>query len=238
MLGEDIAQTEVLGQCKEGFGAWVPAGPDADYGEIYDTMIDRNSTENGVCSIQIMANQIHVVNRRIAETFEEGPGPLGSFFHQFSDAVWVHLKREDTVAQAVSRDIARQTNVFHSVAKGTGPHRYGNAVKGYDPSYNQKAEYDFDRLWRVFSGAAAENAMWEWFFESHGIAPVRLVYEHIADDPDKSHLDTIAEAAGMNGEPLKKGERRLIKLSNATNDAWKHKFNQEMLAKRFSVLKL
>lgn len=82
---------------------------------------------------------------------------------------FVHLRRRDVVAQAVSWAKALQTHYWHP----------GEAVK---PG-GQHAHYDEELIGRLVAAIEKFEADWTLWFAAHSIVPYQVFYEESAADP-------------------------------------------------------
>ena len=75
--------------------------------------------KNGCISFKIMSNQIDIIGKLIIDSaILKVPSPQTAFWEFFHKMVFVRVIRKDKVAQAVSRVLAKATNVYHLVVKG------------------------------------------------------------------------------------------------------------------------
>lgn len=115
-------------------------------------------------SLAAMLGRVHPELPTVADRFERAFGPL----------TYVHLTREDKVAQAVSAVKARQTGLWHRHADGGERERSGPPAEPVFDAAAIGAEVDAltraDRAWRAW-------------FERQAIDPLTIGYEALAADP-------------------------------------------------------
>lgn len=249
MIVEDMRACGFLGQPREYFIAWARrAGPDRDTAgaakpgpepdwQARLAQIRRKSSGGGpVGSVKVMARQLPGIEAALASF--AAPAPQGPFPHVaavFADAAWIYLTRRDAVAQAISREMARQTGINHATRHAADPHFAGNLLKGYRSDYNAAARYDYAAIRRQVASIALENALWHRFFAAHGIAPLRLEYEATATQGAGGIVRAVADHAGIAVPAgLAVPERRMVKLSNALNAEWEQRFLQDMVAREMA----
>jgi LPS sulfotransferase NodH len=109
------------------------------------------STPNGVFGAKLMWDALSQV--------------VGSLDH-FGRVAYVHLWREDAVAQAVSRVRAEQTGVWSHGQDGSP-----DALR-----------YDADAITAYLDEVSAENAAWQSWFAAQGVEPHRVRYEDLDAD--------------------------------------------------------
>lgn len=232
MILEDMRNTDVLGQPEEWFIPWDPDKEDANWKAALQGVKKRATGANGVMSIKVMANQLADIEACLRDFLKPPPGPLFFRFHKtFENASWVWLKRQDIVAQAVSRIMAQQTGVSHAT-DGT-EHFAGKLMRGGDrESYNAKANYNYEAILKECTSITLENLAWQRFFETFDITPLTFNYEDVAADPTMAHLDAMAEAVGIE-KSWEFTERSIVKLGNSKNTDFVKRFHSEAARGRF-----
>jgi len=101
---------------------------------------------------------------------------------RFGRLRFVHLRRRDVVAQAVSWAKAQQTHYWHP----------GEAV---EPG-GQHPRYDDELIGRLVGAIEKHEADWTSWFATNGIAPHQIVYEDLAADPLRS-AHTVLDFLGL-----------------------------------------
>lgn len=116
---------------------------------------------------------------------------------------FVHLRRRDVVAQAVSWAKALQTHYWHP----------GEAVK---PG-GQHPHYDEELIGRLVAAIEKFEADWTLWFAAHSIVPYQVVYEELAADPLRT-AHKVLDYLGLHvppGRQLVIGHRRQADQVNA-----------------------
>lgn len=127
------------------------------------------TTSNGVFGGRIMAETLPELIDDLSGA-DAGTGTdldlLGAYFGRLE---FVHLRRRDVVAQAVSWAKALQTHFWHP----------GEAVEpgGRDP------QYDEELIGRLVGTIKKFEAGWTGWFSTHGVVPHEVSYEDLAADP-------------------------------------------------------
>lgn len=232
MIAEDMRNTGVLGNPEEWFIPWDAEKMDIDWSQTLKSLVRRATGDNGICAVKVMANQLFDVEECLKSVLRPPPGPRFFRFHKiFEDAVWVHLVRHDTVAQAVSRVMSRQTGINHATANADDDHFAGNLMRGYNPSYNADAKYDYDELLREVTAIILENLAWTNFFVNFSIAPITIRHEEVVNDESMLYLDRLSSAVRL-PKPEKR-HRKLVKMGNERNSEWIKRFRQDALSNSF-----
>jgi LPS sulfotransferase NodH len=122
---------------------------------------------------------------------------------RFGRLKFVHLRRRDVVAQAVSWAKALQTHYWHP----------GEAVEpgGQDP------HYDEDLIGRLVAAIEKFEAEWALWFAANSIVPYQVLYEELAADPLRT-AHNVLDHLGLHVPPdrqLEIGHRRQADQVNA-----------------------
>jgi LPS sulfotransferase NodH len=125
---------------------------------------EAGSTPNGVFGARIMWGSLDRLVTGIGNAggssdlavLEEGLGPL----------VFVHLRRDGLLEQAVSWSRAEQTGFWQQGDEASCP-----------------PQFDVGRLKGLLSEIRAHNAAWQSWFQAQAIEPLVLTYEEIVTDP-------------------------------------------------------
>ncbi|MEL6889828.1 MAG: Stf0 family sulfotransferase [Pseudomonadota bacterium] len=140
----------------------------------------------------------------------------------FGPTRYIWLRRQDTLAQAVSLLRAEQTGLWHRNADGS-------ALEQLEPTRDEG--YDAHAITDQIGKLDAASTAWRTWFADHGIAPCKMTYEDLATDAARalrnvlSHLDLDARLADTIPVPTKK-------LADAVSDTWSSRYRDEVLAKR------
>lgn len=128
------------------------------------------TTPNGVFGGRIMAESLpELIMDLAAEDTEPAGTELELLITRFGRLRFVHLRRRDVVAQAVSWAKALQTHYWHP----------NEAV---EPG-GQQPHYDEELISRLVAGIQEFEAGWTRWFAAQRIEPVEIVYEELAADP-------------------------------------------------------
>jgi len=142
---------------------------------------------------------------------------VARFAKAFGSTLYIHLSRQDKLAQAISLIRAEQSGLWHRAADGTERERTAPP---------QTPVYDADRISEVLNDLKNDDAAWTAFFSTRGINPLRLTYEMLTATP-KEALAGILSALGQ--DP-KASERMLVqtsKLANADSLEWADRYRLE-----------
>ncbi|MFK7919139.1 MAG: Stf0 family sulfotransferase [Ilumatobacter sp.] len=136
-----------------------------------DDVMRRRTSSNGVFAINIHWHQwVEMRKLGLDESLFRG------------EVTWVHLWRQDVVAQAVSALRALQTDTWRS-----------NGVARARP---EEAAYDEMELDRYVDRAVDGYEGWKQFFTERGVQPLEVTYEQMVQDRRSTVID-ILEASHL-----------------------------------------
>ena len=179
--------------------------------------LTAGTTSNGVFGARIMAETLPELIGDLAVA-HDGPAvtDVELLSAQLGRLRFVHLRRRDVVAQAVSWAKALQTHYWHP----------GEAVQpgGQDP------HYDEELIARLVAAIEKFEADWTLWFAAHSIVPCRVVYEELAADPPRT-ADQVLDHLGLHvppDRPLVIGHHRQADHVNAD---WAARFRTDRLGR-------
>jgi LPS sulfotransferase NodH len=149
----------------------------AEIERYLDDVICRRTTPNGVFAVNIQWHQ-WIEMERLGFDDSWLPG----------EVTWVHLWREDVVAQAVSSLRALQTDTWRSDARSNGR--------------REQPRYDEPELERLVRKAVDGRAGWDRYFAERGIEPYRVTYERLSADREQVIAELLDTAGIELPEPL------------------------------------
>lgn len=139
------------------------------------------------------------------------------FAAAFGVVRFIYLSRADKLAESVSYLRAEQSGLWHSRPDGS-------ALEELPPAGSPG--YDAAALTRRITELQALDAAWPVWFDANGIAPLRLSYESLSEDPQKTLAQVLAFiglAPGIAAD-IAPGTR---KLADATSAAWIARYRAE-----------
>lgn len=180
-------------------------------------MLQAGSNGTGVFGLRLMRASVDDAIRRLAR-LNGGPADLVAQCEAaFGRTLYIHLSRRDKLAQAISLVRAEQSGLWHLASDGSV---YEGAVTP------QPNVYDASRISTLVDELASDDAAWEAFFSSQGIAPVRLVYETMTADPQAA-LATILTALGLDAAIAKSVSVGTRKMASGVSSEWAERFRKE-----------
>lgn len=160
-------------------------------------------TSNRVFGGRIMAETLPELIGDLAADSGSAVTDVELLSAQFGRLRFVHLRRRDVVAQAVSWAKAQQTHYWHpdEVVKPGGQHPH----------------YDEELIGRLVAAIEKFEADWNLWFAAHSIGPYQVVYEELAADPLRT-AHNVLDYLGLHvppGRQLVIGHRRQADQVNA-----------------------
>ena len=179
-----LSSTGVLGRPESYFrepdeGAWarrfdLPVSGERvrDYRAFVQAVRAASATDNGIFAARIMWGSIE----RLREGLDEPPdqSDLGALEGAFGPLAFVHLTRDDVVAQAISWTRAEQTGYWQQ----------GDTA-------SRSPEPDIGQMTDLVATIRAHNTAWRQWFARNGIQPHQLTYEELVRAP-RSAVEDIA----------------------------------------------
>lgn len=150
------------------FGVPVSADGSFDYRCLARGAVRAGATPNGVFAARVMWGTVKVIVEGLA-----GSSPLRRdvdvLSHAFGPLIFVHLRREDVVGQAVSWARAEQTGYWQQ----------GDTAHG-------EPRLDLDQVDGLVRTVREHNARWSAWFSRQGVQPHVVSYEDLIDDPRRA----------------------------------------------------
>lgn len=166
---------------------------------MIELLATSQTTPNGVFGIKVHAFQHAHWQQRIGLDLTDWGGVPVHF---------VHIERDDVVAQAVSHTIAMQTGQWSSASGGPAG----------------EPEYSADAVARSLLHVLDGRAHWTRWFAEQGIEPLRFSYEQVAADYERSMRAVLA----MLGEdPAEIPPPQVQRQAGARNREWAERFTAE-----------
>jgi LPS sulfotransferase NodH len=142
----------------------------------------------------------------------------GALFEDlFGPLTYVHVRRRDKLAQAISLLKAEQTGLWHLAADGSERQRTG------PPAH---ARYDAGRIAELVSALERDDSAWIAFFSENGIVPVEIEYEELAASP-RTEVRKILQRLNLPPELAETAETGTAKMADAASSAWADRFRRE-----------
>lgn len=170
-----------------------------------------------VFGMRLMWESVGDLSKRLEFFYPNLSSDNARFRLAFGAPLYLHLSREDKVAQAVSLLRAEQTGLWHVFADGTERERLKSA---------QAPVYDASELLKLVSTLKRDDVSWTRWFAQQEVEPIRLTYEALSAKPQVV-LKTVLSSLGLDPEISRTVEPRTAKLSDSDSCDWVTRFQSE-----------
>lgn len=194
---------------------------DALLKQVFAAALAEGCGETGMFGLRQQAHSLDPFCAALARFRPKAATDRARIEAVFGRTAFIHLRRADKVAQAVSWVRAEQSGLWHAAPDGTELERL---------SPPRVPEYDADLLRARVACLQGYEARWAEWFAAEGIAPLRLSYEELAADP----RGVLAQVLGWLGcdpaaaQQVSPGTKR---LADAKSAAWVARFRSETAAR-------
>ncbi|TGT36983.1 Stf0 sulfotransferase [Mesorhizobium sp. M8A.F.Ca.ET.165.01.1.1] len=177
--------------------------------------IGAGKGDTEIFGLRLMRENLDELSAILDQVYPGLASDTARFERAFGRVLYIHLSRENKLAQAVSLIKARQTGLWHIAPDGTEIERVGPA---------REPHYDFERIKGEVEELEAYDTAWNIWFAQQGIAPLRIGYEHLAAEPAVALL-RICEALGVPAPDAGHVRPGVAKLADETSLDWMRRFH-------------
>jgi len=194
---------------------------DANYSAAYlKAAMRAGKGRTGIFGLRLMQKDLDALSALIDKVFAGLATDQARLQAAFGKILYIHLVREDKLAQAVSLVKAEQTGLWHIAPDGSEVERLAPP---------QAPHYDFRRIAGQLAQLEQYDAAWLSWFATQGIAPLRIGYESLSANPAAS-IARICKALGVVGPAPGSLKPGVAKLADAISLEWMQNFRQDMQA--------
>lgn len=193
----------------------LPPEGDAWGARYVEYVVRHASAGTGCVGLRIMWSDMGPFLERLHTLFPRSGSDTAVLAASLGIDRFVHLVREDRIAQAVSLVLAEQTGLWHRHADGTERQRSRPA---------QPPRYDFAQLDRAVGLLDAEARGWSAWFADRAVTPLRVTYEELADDLTAT-VRRVVDHIGGGDVAVPEPDTSL--LSNDINREWARRYRNE-----------
>lgn len=171
-------------------------------------------SDNGVWGGKLMWNQTPLLTGWADALPDRSGEDLLSAIHDVvdDDVLLVHVRREDTVAQAVSMWRAVQTQVWRGSA---------------DPEVDARAEYNADGIAHLHRILVEQERSWNRWFADAGVEPLEIGFRELASDTT-AQVGRVLDAVGL--DPALAPPPALKRQGNSRSDEWIERYTAERMS--------
>lgn len=195
---------------------------EAEYSAAYlRAVIAAGKGDTDVFGLRLMRENLADLTAMIDRVFPDRGSDKDRLEAAFGSILYVHLAREDKLAQAVSLVKAEQTGLWHIAPDGSEIERLSSP---------REPEYDFDRIAAELKTLEDYDAAWTTWFDQQRITPLRIGYESLSADP-ASAVKNICEALRVSAPAADHLQPGVGKLANAVSEEWMRRFRIDVASK-------
>jgi LPS sulfotransferase NodH len=192
-------------------GEWLLQN-NVSFDAFLQTAMEKGTTDNGVFGTKIHAHHVEPLAKQAG--FKSQPWQV--LRHLFPDAKYVHLKRKNRRAQAISWYRAEVTNQWWLI-----PGEKDWDLTGRQPEFNGA------EIRRLELELARHQAGWDAFFAVNEVPVLTMDYDTLAAD----YRGEVARALDFIGEDAELAkslpEPRLVRQRDATSEEWQRRMDAE-----------
>ena len=171
----------------------------------------------GIFGLRLMRENLDELSAILDHVFPQLPSDRARLEKAFGRILYIHLSREDKLAQAISLVKAEQTGLWHIAPDGTEIERLAPP---------KEPQYDFARINREVLELENYDAAWNSWFDTQGIEPLRIGYEALSANPAAA-LTGICEALEVQAPNLRDIIPGVAKLADETSLVWMRRYRSD-----------
>lgn len=197
--------------------AWLAAHDLPDIGSAQDKIksvlhaaLIAGQGDGDIFGLRLQGHSLPFFLSQLRFVFPEHRSDVSRIEEAFGETRFIHLTRQDKLAQAVSYIKAEQTGLWHRAPDGTEIERL---------SAPKPPVYDRDRIKAQIGVFERMDQTWEAWFQTEGIAPYRLTYDDLAQDSKAALIGLVADL-GVSPTDLCDVDIPVARLSDAINLDW------------------
>lgn len=175
-----------------------------------DAVINKGKGNSSVFGMRLMCESVLSLSERLKSFYPESKTDYYRFQSAFGNIKYIHLSREDKVAQAVSRLRAEQSGLWHIHSDMTERERLKT---GHSPVY------DFNKLSAFINQLEENDLAWSNWFIQQGIEPLHISYEELSTNPHVT-LKSILSYIGIEFNIGSSITPRTARMANEESNEW------------------
>ncbi len=171
-----------------------------------------------IFGLRLMRENLDELSAILDQIFSGLASDTARFGKAFGNILYIHLSRENKLAQAISLIKAEQTGLWHIAPDGTEIERLAPP---------EEPRYDFARIRHELATLESYDAAWNAWFEAQRIIPLRVGYETLSAHPAAT-LIRICEALGVPAPDATKVKPSVARLSDETSLDWARRYRLDL----------
>jgi LPS sulfotransferase NodH len=175
-----------------------------------------------IFGLRLMRENLEELQAILGRIFPRLASGKARFEKTFGKLLYIHLSREDKLAQAISLVKAEQTGLWHIAPDGSEIERLAPP---------QEPRYDFERIKREAARLENDDAAWAAWFREQRITPLSVSYERLSANP-AAILASICQALGVQAPKAHDIRPGVAKLADETSLDWMRRYRLELRRQR------
>jgi len=184
---------------------------------VIEAAIRHGRGHSDIFGLRLQSHSSDYFFAKLARLYGDKTTDAERFEAAFGRTAFIHLSRDDTIAQAVSYLKAKQSGLWHRRSDGRELERLTPpAATAYDGAAIRDQVLQFREAHRKWT---------DWFARER-IAPLRLSYEDLADEPHRT-LASVLEHLGLDPSAAKHATPDVQRLADEESEDWIKRFRRE-----------
>ncbi|WP_281966805.1 Stf0 family sulfotransferase [Roseovarius nanhaiticus] len=134
-------------------------------------VIAAGSGQTSIFGLRLMIENLDDLTSMSEKVYPDARSDMEGLQFAFGEILYIHLTREDKLAQAISMVKAEQTGLWHIGPDGTELERLAQP---------EEPRYQFNRIASKIEELERFDAAWLNWFDEQGIIPLRITYETLS----------------------------------------------------------
>lgn len=177
---------------------------------------------NGISSIKIMSNQIMTIGKILQLIHNKNHvEPIENFYDYFKHSYFIVLERKNKIAQAVSRILAKQRNIYHLLDSQSSKDIKGVGLSSDKNIVDKNLYYSKKEIQQEIENIKNEELFLHSFLKKYNINHSIFYYEDIVEN--RNYVLDIAKLVDIKAE-IQLSPRRLKKIAGDIGEEWVVKY--------------
>jgi LPS sulfotransferase NodH len=172
----------------------------------------------GIFGLRLMRENLEELSAILDHIFPRLPSDRARLEKAFGRILYIHLSRENKLAQAISLVKAEQTGLWHIAPDGTEVERLAPP---------QEPQYDFRRINREVLELERYDTAWKSWFDAQRIEPLRIGYGNLSANPAAA-LIGICDVLGVQPPNAREVSPGVAKLADEASLDWMRRYHSDI----------
>ncbi|MHA7775364.1 Stf0 family sulfotransferase [Roseibium sp. M-1] len=186
--------------------------------KVLAEVTEKGTRGTGIFGLRLQRHSFDFFMRKLGVLYPGVAPDLDRLKAAFGETLFIHLRREDKIAQAVSYVRAEQSGLWHRAADGSELERL---------SAPRPLEYDPAALKDCYDRFTRFDRDWQDWFTREGISPLRITYSELSAGPQTT-LRLVLERLGLDGVAADGVVPGVAKLADVLSADWSARLRQDL----------